>query len=107
VVERGELRHQLAVGRAALHRERALRGRGQHHQRVERLGHRVQPVQPGQPGPGQHHRVQLAGGHLAQPGVHVAADRHDLDAEAEREDLRGPARRPGADDGTDRQLGQA
>ena len=60
---------------AAFHRQRALPGRGQHLFRLEDLGHGVQPADPGQPGAGQQHGVQLARFDLAQPGARVAADR--------------------------------
>ncbi len=62
--------------------------------------------EPAQPGGGHHHGVQLAGGDLADPGVHVAADRDDLQAEPERVEL-GPApRRAGADPGSGGQLAE-
>ena len=53
--------HQVGVGGAALDRERTLAGGGQHLQRVEHLGHLVEPAEPGQAGAGQHDRVELAG----------------------------------------------
>ena len=67
-------------------------GRREHLERVEHLGGLVDPAEAGQSGPGEHDGVELAGGDLAQPGVHVAAYADQLDAEPER--LR--SGRPGA-----------
>ena len=63
------------------------------------LGDRVEPAEPGQPGPGEHDGVELTVGDERDPGVDVAAHGDDLEAEAERAQLRGPARRAGADRG--------
>ena len=92
VVEGREQLHHPGVVAAALHGQRALSGCGQHLDRVEDLGHGRQPAQPGEAGPGQDDGVELARGHLGHPGVDVAADRHDLQAEPQRVELRGPAR---------------
>ena len=96
VVERGEEAHQRVVG-AALDGERALTGRGQHLERVEHLAHLVQPPDPRQSCPRQHHRVNLSCPHLADPGIDVATDGDHVQTEAEGMELRGPARRAGAD----------
>ena len=50
-----------------------------------------------QPGAGEHERVGLALGELAQPGVDVAAQLHDLQVGAQRAQLRGPAQAAGPD----------
>ena len=78
---RGNIGEQVAV-RAALHREGALARGREHLERVEHLGGLVDPAEPGQAGPGEHDGVELAGGDLAQPGVHVAAYADQLDARA-------------------------
>ena len=96
---------QVVVG-PALDREGSLARRGQHLQRVEHLGRLVDPAQPGQAGAGEHDGVELAGGDLAEAGVHVAADADQLDAEAERGELGDPARGAGADAGAGRQLAE-
>ena len=82
---------------AALDRQRPLCGGGQHLQRVEQLVRLLDAAEPAQPGRGDDDGVQLAGVHLADPGVDVAADRHDLEAQPERVQLGGPPRRAGAD----------
>ena len=108
VVERGERRHQVGVGRAALDGQGALAGRGKHLERVEHLGDGVEPAEPREAGPGEQDRVEPVA-HLAQPGVDVAADLDDLEPETERVQLRGAPRRAGADHAADRELpeGQA
>ena len=101
--ERGD---QVGVVGAALDRERALAGCGQHLERVEDLGDLVEAAQAGQSGAGQDDRVDLALADLADPGVDVAADALDLQAEAERLELAHPARGAGAEAAADRQLAQ-
>lgn len=54
---------EFAAG-LALHRERTLSRGGQHQLRVEDLGDRVQPADPGEPRVGQHDRVELTVGRL-------------------------------------------
>ena len=63
----------------------------------------------GQPGAGQHHRVEVAGSggrarDAAQPGVDVAADVDHGEVGARGEQLGGPAGRAGAHQRTGRQL---
>ena len=70
---------------------------GQHLVRLEDLGDRVQPADPGQPRVGEHDRVELAGRHLGQPGAGVAAHRDRAHVRPQQQQLRGPARRAGAD----------
>ena len=101
---RGQLGDQVGVVAAALDRERALPGGGEHLERVEHLGGLVDAAEPGQPGAGEHDGVVLAARDLADAGVDVAADADDLDAEAERLELGGAARRAGADAAADGQL---
>ena len=52
----------------------------------------AEPAEPGQAGAGQDDAVELAGAHLADAGVDVAADRDDVEAEAEAEQLGGAPR---------------
>ena len=105
VVEGGQRGDEVVVG-AALDRERALAGRGQHLQRVEHLGDLLEPADPGQPGAGEQHRVVLAGADLADPGVDVATDARHVQTEAEGVQLRDPARRAGADPAAGRELAE-
>ncbi len=107
VVERGEQLDQ-ARSSAARHSTASApcAGRGQHQHRVEDLGDLVGAAQPARPARASTTASSSPAEHLAQPGVHVAADRHDLEAEAERAQLGDPARRAGADAGAGRQLGQ-
>ena len=96
VVHCGQNIEQPVVG-PALDRQRALCGRRQEYRRVEDLGGFLNPAEPGQAGSREHDRVQLALGDLAQPGVHVAADRYRLDRQAERAELGDAAHGTGAD----------
>jgi hypothetical protein len=105
VVERGQQVDERVVG-AALDGERALTGRGQHLERVEHFAHLVQAPDPGQACACQHHRVTLSCSHLADPGVDVATDGHHDQTEAECVQLRGPARRAGADDAAGGELAE-
>ncbi len=94
---------QCRVGARALDRERTLAGGRDHHLGVEVLGDLGAAAEPVEAGRGQHHRVQLAGGHVADPGVHVAADRDGLQLGAAGGgpgvQLCHPAGRAGADPG--------
>ena len=101
VVEHGE--RSASAGRrrrAALDRQRALPGGGQHLERVEHLGGLVER---GRAGPARRGRARRRrrrpSATLPDPGVDVAADGDDLEAEAEGAQLGGPARRAGADRG--------
>ena len=89
---------------AALDREGSLPRGGQHLQRVDELAHLVEAPEPGQARTGQDDRVVPAVVDQPQPGVDVAADRLDAQAEAERGELRGAARGAGADDRAGGQL---
>ena len=51
----------VASSAAALDRQRPLAGGGQHLERVDHLGDRVEAAEPGQAGPGEHDGVELAG----------------------------------------------
>src|SRR5690606_6862033 len=97
VVEHGEQSSGRVVVDAALAREGSLAGSGQHLDRVEDLGGLVRATQAEQTGAGQHDGVELTAGHPADPGVDVAAQLGDLDAEAERVELTDAARAAGAD----------
>src|SRR5262245_5063360 len=90
----------------ALHRERTLTRRRQHDRQIEHLAGLVEAAEALQTGPGQHDRVQLALGEVADPGVHVAANRDHVQAETERVQLRRTAGRAGAHSGTGRQVGE-
>ena len=90
------VRHSIA--------ERTLARRGQHLEGVEHLGGLREAPETGEPGPGEHDRVELAGGDLADAGVHVAAHVHDLDPEAEGRELGRSSRGAGADARPGRQL---
>ena len=92
--------------RAALDREGSLPRGGQHLQRVDELAHLVEAPEPGQARTGQDDRVVPAVVDQPQPGVDVAADRLDPQAEAERGELRGAARGAGADDRAGGQLAE-
>ncbi len=74
--------------------------------RVDDLGGLVEPTEPGQPGPGEHDGVERAGGDEPDARVDVAADRPDLEAEAERRELGRAPGRAGADDGARRELSE-
>ena len=89
-----------------LDRERTLPGGGEHLQRVEHFGGLLETADPGQSCAGEQHGVVRALADLADPGVHIAPDVHDLQTEAEGVELRGPARRAGADAAADRQLAE-
>ncbi len=102
----GDLGRAWVVRAAALDRQRALAGGGQHLDGVDRLGDRVEAAEPGQPGARQDDGVELAVRDQPEPGVDVAADGDDLEAEAERAQLGGPPRRAGADPRAGGQLGQ-
>ena len=52
---------------------------------------------PVEPGGGEQGRVDLAGIALGEPGFDIAADRHDVEVGADAANLRGAARRAGAD----------
>ena len=106
VVERGQAGHEVGVVGAALDRERALPGSGEHLERVEHLGGVVEAAEAGQAGAGQQHGVVLAAGDLADAGVHVAADAGDVQAQAEGLELGGAARGAGADPAALRQLAE-
>ena len=70
---------ELDVRRPALHRQRALGGRGQHLQRVEQLGGLGDAARAGRsPAAATTTASSSPDAHLADPGVDVAADRHDL-----------------------------
>jgi hypothetical protein len=94
VVERAEQAHQLLVVGAALDRERALRRGRQHRQRVDDLGGLDEAAEPLQARPraGRPRRARRL--RPCDAGVDVAADRHDLVAEPEAEQLGGAAREP-------------
>ena len=85
---------RLVVG-PRLERERALPGR--RHERVERARRARVDAEPLEPGGGEHERVDLARGELAQPRVDVAAQLDDLEVGPHGEQLRAPAQRAGAD----------
>jgi hypothetical protein len=77
VIEGPELGCRRRVVAAALDGQHPLR-RGRHqYRRVERAGDRAKHHQPGQAGHGQDEGVGLALSELAEPGVDVAAHRHD------------------------------
>src|SRR4051794_33921777 len=97
VLERGEQCAGALVVLTALDGERPLGGGGQHLQRVERLGDRVQPAEAGQPRPGEDDGVEVARAHPRHAGVDVAPDRDDVEPEAQRPDLGHPPRGAGAD----------
>ncbi len=86
-----------AVTGAALDRQRTLAGGGEHLQRVEDLGDLVGAAEPGESGAGQDDGVEVAGGDLGDPGVDVATNPDQLQAEAERRELGDAAGRAGAD----------
>ena len=82
------------------HGERSLAGSGKHLERVEDLGGLVGAAEAQQAGAGEHDRVELAAGDLAEAGVDVAAEVDDLDPEAQGVAAGCAARRAGADAGT-------
>ena len=63
---------RLLVAGPGLEHQRALAGRRGHRLGRDREGDLVLAPQPAQPGGGEHDRVELALGELAQPGVDVA-----------------------------------
>ena len=89
--------HQVGVVGAALDRQRALAGRRQHLQRVEDLGRLVGAAEPEQAGAGQHDGVQRPSPTDRSRVSTLPRIGCDLQAEAEREHLRGAARRTGAE----------
>ena len=101
VVDRGDaLRQRSGCVGADLERQRALRGRGGPCADVEELGCLTEPPESLESRGGQHepvHAAVIVGVVEApQPGVDVAADADDLEIGSGREQLRAPARRPGA-----------
>ena len=106
VAHRREQCRQLGLIVPALHGEGALAGGREHLVRLENLRDGVGVADPGQAGVGQHHPVELAVAHLAQPGVGVAADRDAAQVGAEPEQLRGPPRRAGADPRAGGEIGE-
>jgi hypothetical protein len=97
VLKRGHCRPRRIVVGPRLDTEASLAGRGDH------LGHRHRgyvlwhDAQAQQPGRGEHERVHVALGELAQPSVHVAPQVFQQDVGAPPEDLRPPAQARGAD----------
>ena len=74
--------------------------------RVEQLGGLVDPAEPAQPGRGEHDGIQPTLADGPQPGVDVAAQAGDDQAEAEGLELGTAAGRPGADGGARRELAE-
>jgi hypothetical protein len=106
IVHTGEQLDQPGIGVRAFDGQRALPGRGNHLVRLEDLGDQVKAPDPLQPGAGQHHGVEFAGGDLREPGAGVAADRDRPDVGSHQPQLRGPAGRPRADERTGGQVRQ-
>jgi hypothetical protein len=73
---------------------------------LEYLGHHLGAADPGQSRVCEHHRVELAVANASQPGVRVAPDGEADDVAAQRGELGGAARRPGADPRSGRQIRQ-
>ena len=67
------------IASAALDRQSALCGGGEHLDGVEQFGRLGDAAQPPQPGRGDDHRVELTRRDLAHAGVDVAPDRDDVD----------------------------
>jgi hypothetical protein len=106
VGHRPEQRGQLGFTVPAFDGQRPLAGGGRHLVRLEDLGDGLHRSDPGQSGVGQYRPVELAAGHLGQPGAGVPADRHAAQVAPEPEQLRGSPRRAGADPGPGREIGQ-
>ena len=90
--ERREVLPLEDVVRPALDRQGALAGGREHLQRVEHLGDLVGAADAGEARTGEHDGVELAGGHLAEAGVDVAADGDHLETQPEGAQLRGATR---------------
>ena len=97
VVDSGDEVANLRIAAQHLHAHRALRRRGE---KVDRLA--LGDAEPVEAGGGEQHRVGLASPQLGEPGVDIAAHRHDLQIRPAGEQLRPPARRGGADPGAER-----
>ena len=90
VVEQGDEGCRVRVVRADLHRERPLAGGREHLDRVEQLADGVDPSEATQACGGEHDGVEVSLGDLPHPGVDVAAQSGDDEAEAQGLEL-GPA----------------
>ena len=106
VVEGGDDGCRDGVVGAALDGERALAGGGQHLDRVEHLGGLVERPSRRSPARASTTASSWPSATLPQPGVDVAAEAGDDQAEAEGVELGGAARRAGADAGAGRQLAE-
>ena len=106
VVERGQGRDEGDIRRSTLDCECPLTWRGKHLEGVEGLGDLVEPAQARESGAGQDDGVVVTLAHLADAGVDVAADAHQVEAQAEGGQLADPPRRTGAEAAADRELAE-
>ena len=97
MVERAERLERAVVVVAALQREAALARRRHHLGRRQRAGVLGLDPEAREPGRGEHGRVDLAVGELAQARVDVPAERRDGQAGERGEQLRPAAEARGAD----------
>src|ERR1700733_14302883 len=97
VIDPAEQLGELGVGCPALDGKRALAGRGEHVVWLEDLADLVGAADPGKAGVGEHDRVELALPYLGQPGARVSPNGDAGDVGPQHHELRGAARRAGAD----------
>ena len=101
--ERGQRVDQIAPVGTHLNAERTLPGGREHLLRLKGAANAFCQTQAFQPGSGQHNRLVLAFVQLAQAGVDVATQRHDIQIGSQAFQQHQPTQTGGADHCTGRQ----